>query len=174
MQTTINSSKMGPKEKVSGVTAVHPRAFPRSVTSGIGLAITLTLAALILPISLIGAYAQDTLIVTVTLDSTQVNQDGTVTVTYTVECSEDATITQGSATVTQSVGRFGEKAVSGSGATANVPCDENGVQLTNTVIAETGFFTPGRATVTVRADACTETFTSCNGDTDSQVVRLSR
>jgi hypothetical protein len=167
---------MSSKEKVSGITAVHPRAFPRLGTSGIGLAITLTLAALILPISLIGAYAQDTEITTVTIDSVQLNEDRTATVTYTVECSEDATVFGSGVTVVQSTGRFGQKVVSGSGGSSeDVPCDENGVQLTQTVVPETGFFTPGRATITASAVACVDFSEGpCDEDSDRQVLTLRR
>jgi hypothetical protein len=165
---------MSSKEKLNRITAVHPRVFPRLVTSSIGLAVTFALAALIMPIWLTGAFAQDTLTTTVTIDSAELNSDGTVTVTYTVECSEDATILQQFVAVQQSVGRFGVRGVSGEDfSSENVPCDENGVQLTQTVIASSGFFAPGRATVRVDAYACPAEG-SCDSDQASEVVRLSR
>ena len=78
--------------------------------------------------------------------------------------------------VVQSTGRFGQKEVSGSSSSnENVPCDENGVQLTQTVFANTGFFTAGRATITANADACVNPSTGpCGGDSDKQVLTLRR
>jgi hypothetical protein len=164
---------MSSKENIR-ITAVHPRVLPQLVTSSIGLAVTFALAALIMPIWLTGAFAQDTLTTTVTIDSAELNSDGTVTVTYTVECSEDATIRDRFASVQQSVGRFGVRGVSGADFTSeDVPCDESGVQVSDTVIADSGFFAPGRAVVRVSAFACTAEG-SCDGDDASEVVRLSR
>jgi hypothetical protein len=162
---------MSKKQKLITITEVHPRIFTRLVTFGIGLAIV---ATLILPMGLTRASAQDLPTVTTTIDSVQLNQDGTVTVTFTVECSEGATISSSFVTVTQSTGRFGQKEVSGAGGTNEaVQCDPDGVQLTQTVIAERGFFTPGRAVVSASAVACDEEF-DCVGGDDRQVVRLSR
>ena len=161
---------MSKKQKLIRITEVHPRIFPRLVTFGIGLAIV---ATLILPIGLTRASAQDALTVTTTIDSVQLNEDRTVTVTFTVECPEGATIIGHGASVQQSTGRFGQKEVSGGGGTSeDVQCDPDGVQFTQTVIADRGFFAPGRATVSAGAAACNE-FDCVAGD-DRQVVRLSR
>jgi hypothetical protein len=149
----------------------------RFAASAVVVAIAFALSALITPIGLTGAYAQSRPTITVEIDSTQLNRDRTVTVDFTVECSEDATITSSGADVQQSVGRFGNQAVFGSDSTSqNVPCDEDGVQLTQTVIAFRGFFTPGRAVVSAGAQACIDPsdFETCNGDSDTQVVRLRR
>jgi hypothetical protein len=124
---------------------------------GLAAAVTIALAALIVPVGLTGAYAQEALTATTTIDSVQLNPDRTVTVTYTVYCSEPATIEQTFVGVTQSAGKFGNKAVSGGSFTdLELSCDETGTQITTTVVAETGFFTPGRAVVRVFADVCNE------------------
>jgi hypothetical protein len=171
VQNSLYHTQNEQKTKTNQNNRSTPGIFPRLVTFSIGLAIV---ATLILPMGLIRASAQDALTVTTTIDSVQLNEDGTVTVTFTVECSESATISSSLAFVTQSVGRFGQKEVSGgAGSPETVQCDADGVQLTQTVIAESGFFVPGRAVVTASAVACDESGFCVGGD-DRQVVRLRR
>jgi len=140
-------------------------------TGGLAAAIMIALAALIVPMGLTKASAQESLTATITIDSVQLNRDRTLTVEYTVTCSEPATITFSLVRVTQSSGKFGNKVVSGSiFANPALPCGET---VTQTVVAETGFFTPGRAVVRVSADACNNDFECINVNTE-KVANLKR
>jgi len=138
--------------------------------------ITIALAALIVPIGLTGAFAQEPPTGTTTIDSAQVNRGGTVTVTYTVECSEGATIFGSGASVLQGTpdkGRFGGKEVfGGQGIDEIIPCDPDGVSLTVTVTAFSGRFVPGTATVFAGAFICNEF--ECIDASDTQEIRLRR
>lgn len=138
-------------------------------------AIPLALVVLALTMVFPETYAQSTLTTTATIDSAQLNRDGTVTVVFTVQCSEDATIVNDPVQVIQSNGRGGGIRVVGTDFnTDNVACDENGVQLTRTVVAQSGFFVPGRAVVQVFVTACTDEGFCSDEYIASEVVRLRR
>jgi hypothetical protein len=134
-------------------------------------ATTFALAALILPMGLTGASAQ-TLPVTITVNSATVNQDGTATIVYTVSCSEPTTITQATLEVKQSSGKWGSKQISGSDSTFDIQCDQSGTQISETVVANTGFFTSGRAALFITVHGCTEF--ECGSFFFQEAIRLRR
>jgi hypothetical protein len=152
---------------------MNPQLYIKSI-GGLTATITIALAALILPIGLTGASAQTAPTLTVTIDSAKLNKDRTVNVVYTVSCSEPATVVDGFVAIQQTVGRFGTKGVIGQSSSApNQPCDQAGTQITQTVIANVGFFTNGKATVYVAVRACNENV-ECSDSSTQQLVNLRR
>jgi hypothetical protein len=160
--------KISKETTKSGLSSIHNKSI-----GGLAAAITIALATLTIPMGLTGASAQAPPTTTITIDSAKLNPDRTVTVTYTVSCSEGATIEGAFVEVRQTVGRFGDKGVSGSSfKDISLPCDETGIQITQTVVAQSGFFTPGRATVFAEVAVCNEF--DCFFPSTQQVVNLKR
>jgi hypothetical protein len=138
---------------------------------GLTAPITLALAVLALSMGLPETYAQSTTFTTsATIDSVQLNRDRTVTVTYTVFCSEPA-IASPTVLVEQDAGRFGKKFVFGFEDTGGVACDPAGTQFTETISPQEGSFRAGRATVSILGEACVD-FENCSRFDTEQVVRL--
>jgi len=148
---------------------------------GLGAAagITVALATLIGPMGLTEVFAGEGLpSVTTTIDSVKLNKAGAVTVTFTVVCGADGDsggITSDSVSVKQSTGKFGQKVVSGSAGSDNLAdciVGDDPVTLTETVVADSGFFVSGKATVEATATVCSGSF--CDSDSDEQAVKLKK
>jgi hypothetical protein len=117
------------------------------------------------------AYAQEEeFTVDVAIDSASIDpRTKEVTVDFTVTCSQPA-VGDSFVKVIQSVGRFGDKSVGGSGFIVYECSGET--PLSVTIEAETGFFTAGNAFVSADALACTE-FEECDSAFTEERVRLS-
>jgi hypothetical protein len=117
------------------------------------------------------AYAQEEeFTVDVAIDSASIDpRTKEVTVDFTVTCSQPA-VGDSFVNVIQSVGRFGDKSVGGSGFIVYECSGET--PLSVTIEAETGFFTAGNAFVSADALACTE-FEECDSAFTEERVRLS-